>query len=95
MKSAHGLLRRKRTRCGSTASTAATCALNVAEATPLYRSKENFTSSALSASPLWNFTPLRSTKSYVSPSLETVQDSARLGAIAWPGMGFTSPSWRA
>src|SRR5438093_1641375 len=95
MKSGHGFLRRNRTRCASTASTAATCAFMVEEATPLYRSKENFTSSALNASPLWNFTPLRSTNSYVNPSLETVQDSARLGAIAWPGMGFTSPSWSA
>jgi len=95
MKSAQGFLRRKRTRCASTISIAATCAFRVEAATPLYRSKENFTSSALNGSPLWNFTPLRSTNSYASPSLETVQDSARLGAIGWPGMGFTSPSWRA
>jgi hypothetical protein len=67
----------------------------VVAATPLYRSKENFTSSALTGSPLWNFTPLRRTNSYVSPSLETAHDSARLGAIAWPGMGLTSASWRA
>src|SRR6266545_4842558 len=46
-------------------------------------------------SPLWNLTPLRRTNSYVSPSLDIVQDSASEGATALPGMGFTRPSWRA
>jgi hypothetical protein len=40
-------------------------------------------------------TPLRSTNSYVSPSFEAVHDSARLGAQALPGIGFTSASWSA
>jgi hypothetical protein len=63
MKSGHGCLSRKRTRCVSTISTAATCAFRVLAAAPRYRSKENFTSSAVNGSPLWNRTPRRSTNS--------------------------------
>ncbi len=63
MKSGHGCLSRKRTRWASMISTAATCAFRVPAAAPRYRSKENFTSSAVRRSPLWNRTPLRSTNS--------------------------------
>ena len=38
-------------------------------------------------------TPLRSTNSYVSPSLDIVHDSARPGAHGLPGIGFTIASW--
>jgi hypothetical protein len=58
----------------------------------LYRSKLNFTSSAVTGSPLWNFRPRRSLNSYVSPSALSVHDSARLGPIFWPGSGRTSAS---
>src|SRR5439155_8497212 len=61
-------------------------------AAPLYRSNENFTSSAVSASPLWNTTPLRTTNSYTSPSFDVVQDSASDGANGLPGIGFTIAS---
>jgi hypothetical protein len=59
---------------------------------PRYRSNENFASSAVTGSPLWNFVPLRSTNSKTSPSADTLHDSARLGAMARPGIGFTSAS---
>src|SRR6266849_3361284 len=95
MKSGHGRLRRKRTRPGSGISTAATLSLRGREAAPRYRSKENLTSSAVTGSPLWNFTPLRRTNSYTSPSGDTLHDSARLGAMLLPGIGFTRPSWSA
>jgi hypothetical protein len=62
---------------------------------PLYRSKENFTSSAVTGSPLWNRTPFRKKKSHVRPSFDIVHDSARLGAFRLPGIGFTSASWSA
>src|SRR2546425_1705012 len=92
MKSGHGSFRRKRTRYGSTTSTAATFSFNRLAAAPLYRSNENFTSSAVSASPLWNTTPLRTTNSYTSPSFDVVQDSASDGANGLPGIGFTIAS---
>ncbi|OLD69023.1 MAG: hypothetical protein AUF63_01615 [Candidatus Rokubacteria bacterium 13_1_20CM_70_15] len=59
MKSGHGCRRRKRTREASTASTETTRAFKVEAPAPLYRSNENFTSSAVRRSPLWNLTPLR------------------------------------
>ena len=46
----------------------------------------------MKASPLWNFNPSRSLKSYTRPSALTVHDSARLGARRLPGIGFTSAS---
>src|SRR5712691_11902639 len=92
MKSGHGCLRRKRRWAESGVSTAATLSLRAFADTPRYRSNENLASSAVTGSPLWNLTPLRSTNSYTRPSGETVHDSARLGAIALPGIGFTSAS---
>ena len=47
----------------------------------------------MSVSPLWNFTPLRSVKSYTRPSGDICHDSARLGAAGFPGIAFTSASW--
>src|SRR6185295_11573281 len=47
---------------------------------------------AVTGSPLWKRGPLRSVKSYTSPSGEALHASARLGAEAWPGIGFTSAS---
>ena len=44
---------------------------------------------------MWNFTPLRRTNSYVSPSFDCDHDSARLGVFSPPGIGFTSASWMA
>src|SRR6266705_4703522 len=95
MKSGHGRLRRMRTRPGSDVSTTATFSLRGLWATPRYRSNENFTSSAVTGSPLWNLTPLRSTNSYTSPSADILHDSARLGASGLPGIGFTTASWSA
>src|SRR5262245_28762294 len=95
MKSGHGSLRTKRTWPGSTTWTSRTLSLSSLAAAPRYRSKENLTSSAVTGSPLWNFVPLRRTNSYVRPSLETVHDSARLGVLSPPGIGFTSASWTA
>ena len=46
----------------------------------------------MTGSPLWNLTPLRSTNSYTSPSGEALHDSARLGAMLFPGIGFTRAS---
>ncbi len=79
MKSGHGSFRCKRTRPGSTAWISRTRSLRIFAPEPLYRSKENFTSVAVTGSPLWNFAPLRRTNSYVSPSFDCVNDSARLG----------------
>src|SRR5215475_3994540 len=62
---------------------------------PRYLSNENFTSSAVTSSPLWNFAPLRRTNSYVRASSDAVHDSARLGASGWPGIGFTMASCNA
>jgi hypothetical protein len=42
---------------------------------------------------LWNFTPFLRMNSYVSPSLDAVHDSARLGVLSPAGIGFTSASW--
>jgi hypothetical protein len=58
----------------------------------LDRWKLNFTSSAVNGSPLWNFNPSRSLKSYTRWSALTVHDSARLGVMRLPGIGFTSAS---
>ena len=91
-KSGHGALRRKRTRFGAGVSTAATRSLNALFAAPRYRSNENFTSSAVTGSPLWNLVSFRRTNSYESPSAEVVHDSARLGASGLPGSGFTIAS---
>src|SRR5262249_48302788 len=93
MKSGQGALSRKRTVSGSTISTARTCVWNSLTAAPLYRSKLNFTSSAVRGSPLWNLSPRRSLNSYVRPSGLSVHDSARLGPIFWFGSGRTSASW--
>src|SRR5712691_7719353 len=95
MKSGHGSLSRKRTRPGSTIWTSRTRSLSSFAPAPRYRSNENFTSSAVTGSPLWNLTPLRMTNSYVSPSLDCVNDSARLGVFGPAGIGFTSASWSA
>ena len=46
-------------------------------------------------SPLWNFTPLRSVKSYTRPSGDICHDSARLGAVGFPGIALASASWSA
>jgi hypothetical protein len=53
---------------------------------------ENFTSSAVTGSPLWKVGPLRSTNSYQLESSAAVHDSASEGANAWPGIGFTIAS---
>src|SRR6266540_4159461 len=95
MKSGHGSFRWKRTRPGSTIWTSRTRSFRSLAAAPRYRSKENLTSSAVTGSPLWNFTPLRRTNSYVRPSFDTVHDSARLGVLSPAGIGFTSASWMA
>jgi len=79
MKSGHGSFRWKRARAASTTWTSRTRSLSVFAPTPRYRSKENFTSAAVTGSPLWNFTPLRMTNSYVSPSFDCENDSARQG----------------
>src|SRR5262249_19198109 len=93
MKSGHGSFRWKRTRPGSTTWTSRTRSLRSLAAAPRYRSNENLTSSAVTGSPLWNFTPLRRTNSYVRPSLDVVHDSARLGVLSPAGIGFTRASW--
>src|SRR5262249_29550694 len=93
MKSGQGALSRKRTVSGSTISTARTCVWNSLTAAPLYRSKLNFTSSAVRGSPLWNLSPRRSLNSYVRPSGLSVHDSARLGPFLWLGGGRTSAWW--
>src|SRR2546429_9953337 len=95
MKSGHGSFRWKRTRAGSTTSTSRTRSFRSGAAAPLYRSKENFTSSAVTGSPLWNRGPRRSTNSHVRPSRDIVHDSARLGVLMLPGIGFTSGPGRA
>src|SRR6266850_3752989 len=95
MKSGHGSFRMKRTRPGSTIWTSRTRSLSSLADAPRYRSKENLTSSEVSGSPLWNFTPFLRTNSYVSPSFDTVHDSARLGVLSPAGIGFTSASWMA
>jgi hypothetical protein len=64
-------------------------------AAPRYRSKENFTSSAVTGSPLWKRVPLRRTNSHTRPSFDMVHDSARLGALRLAGIGFTRASWSA
>jgi len=63
MKSGHGSFRWKRTRPGSTICTSRTRSCRSLAAAPLYRSNENFTSSAVTGSPLWNFTFFRRTNS--------------------------------
>src|SRR2546425_11710624 len=95
MKSGQGSLRRKRTRAGSATSTMAIFSFRSLAAEPRYRSNENFTSSAVTGSPLWNRAPLRRTNSYTSPSGDMLQDSARLGALELPGIGFTTASCNA
>src|SRR5262245_44792450 len=93
MKSGNGSWRWKRTREGPTISTSRTRSLS---ALPTFdRWKLNFTSSAVNGSPLWNFRPSRSLNSYVRWSALTVHDSARLGAMRLPGIGFTSAACRA
>ena len=62
---------------------------------PRYRSKENFTSSAVTGSPLWNFIPGRSVNSALWPSLAMDHDSAMLSPDTVPGMGLSSASWSA
>ena len=89
MKSGHGSWSTKRTRCGSTTTTSLTFSCR---SLALARWKLNLTSSAVSGSPLWNFTPGRSLNSYAFWSVLTVQDSARLGVCWLPGMGLTSAS---
>src|SRR5688572_10776597 len=79
MKSGHGSLRTMRTRPASTTCTSRTRSLSVFAPEPLYRSNENFTSAAVTGSPLWNFAFFRMTNSYVRPSFESVNDSARHG----------------
>src|SRR3989442_6987505 len=93
MKSGHGSLRWIRTRPGSTIWTSRTRSLSSFADAPRYRSNENLTSAAVTGSPLWNFTPRRITNSYVRPSFDAVHDSARLGVLLFPGIGFTSASW--
>src|SRR5439155_10876357 len=93
MKSGHGSLSWNRTRYGEGLETSFTLSFRTFE--PLARAKLNFTSSAVNGSPLWNFRPSRSLNSYVRWSALTVHDSARLGAMRLPGIGFTSASWRA
>src|SRR5437762_4637976 len=89
MKSGQGSCSTNRTVCGSTTATSLTFCLSCA---PLARPKLNLTSSAVNASPLWNLTSLRSLNSYTSLSGLSVQDSARLGVIRLPGIGFTRAS---
>src|SRR5438128_4701040 len=92
MKSAHGSLSRNWMRRASTTRTSFIFSLRTWALAPRYRSKENFTSSAVTASPLWKRAPLRSRNSYTSPSGETVQDSARHGALGPLGMGLRRAS---
>ena len=63
MKSGHGSLRTKRTRFGATTWTSRTRSFSCLAPLPLYRSNVNFTSSAVTGSPLWNFAFLRRTNS--------------------------------
>src|SRR5262249_60489010 len=56
---------------------------------------ENFTSSEVTDSPLWKRTLLRRANSYTRPSDDIVHDSARLGAMCLPGIGFSMASWSA
>src|SRR5215813_9903109 len=95
MKSGQGSLSTKRIRPGSIIWISRTRSLRSLNPAPLYRSNENFTSSAVTGSPLWNFTPRRMTNSYVSPSFDWLHDSARLGVLGPAGIGFTSASWSA
>src|SRR2546426_9257392 len=92
MKSGQGAFRRKRTVSGSTISTTSTCPCSSLAPAPLYRSKLNFTASALTGSPLWNLRPRRSLNSCVNPSGLSVHDSAKLLPIFCPGSGRTSAS---
>ncbi len=59
MKSGHGSLRTKRTCVGETTWTSLTFSLSSVAEAPLYRSNENFTSSAVTGEPSWNFAFLR------------------------------------
>ena len=52
---------------------------------------ENFTSLAVSARPLWNFTPLRSLNVHCLPSALVVHDSASTGRILRSRSKSTSP----
>src|SRR2546427_1580702 len=92
MKSGHGSLRTNRTVSGSMISTWRTRRFSSLAPAPLYRWKLNFTSSALTGSPLWNLRPRRSLNSYVNPSGLSVHDSAKLLPIFCPGSGRTSAS---
>src|SRR2546425_766548 len=95
MKSGQGSFKWKRTVRGSTISTCSTRVWNSLNPVPRYRSKLNFTSSAVTGSPLWNLRSRRSLNSYMSPSGLSVHDSARLLPIFCPGSGRTSASWSA
>src|SRR5438445_490820 len=95
MKSGHGCFRRMRTRRGSGASTACTRSLSIRAEAPRYRSNENFTSSAVTGSPLWNLTPARRTSSTTRPSADTFHDSASAGAMGLPGSGLSIASCNA
>ena len=91
MKSGNGSWSTNRTRKGSTTTTSRTRSFRIFA--PFVRWKLNFTSSAVNGSPLWKRSPSRSLNSYARWSALIVHDSARLGAIRFPGIGFTSASW--
>src|SRR2546428_13436773 len=92
MKSGHGSFSRKRTRKESTISTATTFSLSSLAAAPLYRSKENFTSSAVKGAPVGERKPLRGRKPQVNPALGPAPESARHRAIRVPPHGVPTPA---
>src|SRR5581483_11680082 len=92
MKSGHGSFSTKRTTDGETIWTSFTLLFSSVALAPLYRSNVNFTSSAVTGVPSWNLTPLRMLNVYVRWSFDSDHDSARLGVMRPPGIGFTSAS---
>src|SRR5688572_18218922 len=95
MKSGHGSLRTKRTWVGGTTTTSFTFSFRSVALAPLYRSKENFTSSGVTGEPSWNLAFFRMVKVYVRWSRDSFHDSARLGVVMPAGIGFTIASWMA
>ncbi len=63
MNSSQGSFSTNRTLFGAATWISFTFAFRSPALLPLYRSKENFTSSGVTGSPLWNLVPFRSTNS--------------------------------
>ena len=92
-----------RTRCTRTVCGSTTCTLSMMASEPLpraavfgsrMRSSENFTSLAVSARPLWNFTFFRSANVHcLAVGAETRHDSARTGRILRSRSKSTRP-WK-